>query len=270
MRGRKAAGCQQLVAVLRQLLGGLRTFLAAGVDEALERGLGMVPALGHPDLLQRLLGPGLDAFGQDVQDAARLAQPAAPVAGVRIRLVERGPEPQGPVADRHQGAQLDILGAKPAADPVGPDAGPATVGQIGLSPSLHLPVPLLRRARHARGRESLRLGPQQNLQGLDHLAAGTPLSYSRGTNAPTLAALRTCGGTGADRNAAGSPVQERVLGIRTDNGPAPVKDLATRLAAASHRRLAAVRHPGPVVAGNELADLGLQRQHPPGALAMAF
>ncbi len=144
--------------------------------------------LSHPDLLQRLIRSGLDAFGQDVQDAARLAQPAAPVAGVRIRLVQRRPESQGPVADRRQGAQLRVLGPKPAADPVRPDAGPAAVGQVLSAPLLHFPVPLLRRARHARGREPLRLGPQQNLQGLGHLAAGSPFRYSHGTNASTLAA----------------------------------------------------------------------------------
>ncbi len=51
----------------------------------------------------------------------------------------------------------------------------AAVGQVLSAPLLHFPVPLLRRARHALGRESPRLGPRQNLKGLGHLAAGRAL-----------------------------------------------------------------------------------------------
>ncbi len=70
VRGRKAAGC-------RQFLDRFRLLLPIGVDKPLERRLGMVPGLGHPDLSQHLLGAGQDAFGQDVQDVAHLVQPAA-------------------------------------------------------------------------------------------------------------------------------------------------------------------------------------------------
>ena len=45
VRGWKAVEGHQLVAILRQLLGRLRLLLAAGVDKALERGLGIIPGL---------------------------------------------------------------------------------------------------------------------------------------------------------------------------------------------------------------------------------
>ncbi len=42
VRGRKAAGRQQLVAVLRQLLGRLRLLFPVGIDQDIERGLGAI------------------------------------------------------------------------------------------------------------------------------------------------------------------------------------------------------------------------------------
>ena len=166
-------------------------------------------------MLSRLAQPAAPVAGVRIRMVERRPEPQGPVADRQLRRAHAATlqvrqrlepavgrlahavgdrqKPLGAVlvnADQHQGAQLDILGPKPASDP-GPDMRPAAIGQVGSPPLLHFPVPLLRRARHARGRESSRLGPRQNLQGLGHLAAGTPLSCSRGTNAPTLAALRT-------------------------------------------------------------------------------
>src|SRR5437764_14255756 len=43
--------CEQGLAILRQALGGLIVFQLVGCDEGVERGLGVIARLGHPDLL---------------------------------------------------------------------------------------------------------------------------------------------------------------------------------------------------------------------------
>jgi hypothetical protein len=50
--GRKIVEGEQGLAILRQTLGGLIVFQLVGCDEGVERGLGILARLGHPDLLQ--------------------------------------------------------------------------------------------------------------------------------------------------------------------------------------------------------------------------
>ena len=67
-------------------------------------GLGLNPGLGHPDIVQPALGPGLQALGHLVQHVGGLVDPAALRAGLAIDLAERLPETQCAVADRQFGA----------------------------------------------------------------------------------------------------------------------------------------------------------------------
>src|SRR4051795_2117831 len=50
--GGKIVECEQGLAILRQALGGLIVFQLVGCDEGVERGLGNLARLGHPDFLQ--------------------------------------------------------------------------------------------------------------------------------------------------------------------------------------------------------------------------
>ena len=50
--GREIVECEQGLAILCQALGGLFVFQLVGCDEGVERGLGVLARLGHPDLLQ--------------------------------------------------------------------------------------------------------------------------------------------------------------------------------------------------------------------------
>src|SRR5712672_1274567 len=47
----KIVECEQGLAILRQALGGLMVFQLVGCGEGVERGLGVLARLGHPDLL---------------------------------------------------------------------------------------------------------------------------------------------------------------------------------------------------------------------------
>ncbi len=153
VRGGKAVEGHQLVAILRQLLDCLRILLAIGVDEAFERRLGIIPGLKPSRSAAVPAWPEAGRFRVRVERSECCPSCAAGSAGGGCPDTPgpRGPEPQRPAADRHQGAQLDILGPKPAADPVRPDAGPAAIGQILSAPPVHLPAPLRGQARHARG-----------------------------------------------------------------------------------------------------------------------
>src|SRR3982075_3055355 len=64
------------------------------------RGLGVVLVLGVPDLGERLLRARLGGLGQRVEHVADLWPPAPLLAGLGEYLADRGPEPQGTVADR--------------------------------------------------------------------------------------------------------------------------------------------------------------------------
>ena len=49
--GREIVECEQGLAILCQALGGLIVFQLVGCDEGVERGLGVLARLRHPDLL---------------------------------------------------------------------------------------------------------------------------------------------------------------------------------------------------------------------------
>ncbi len=162
------------------------------------------------------------------------------------------------VADRHQGAQLRVLCAKIAAD-LGPDMRPATVGQAGLVPLIHLPVPPLRQAQHARGREPSHPGPSRICRASAISPLDTPSGCHHGEhlNARGLPRMRRnqrrpehgrLAGAGAGL---GNPHRDR---------PRAGLNLASRPVAASHHRSATGRPFDPVVAGEQLTDLGFQHQ----------
>src|SRR5437588_5227112 len=50
--GGEIVECEQGLAILRQALGGLIVFQLVDCDEGVERGLGNLARLGHPDFLQ--------------------------------------------------------------------------------------------------------------------------------------------------------------------------------------------------------------------------
>jgi len=50
--GGEIVECEQGLAILRQALGGLIVFHLVSGDEGIERGLGILARLGHPDFLQ--------------------------------------------------------------------------------------------------------------------------------------------------------------------------------------------------------------------------
>ena len=98
--GREVIERQQLVAILCQAFGRLGVFRLIVFQEGVE-GLGcVVPRVGHPDLMDHLLGRRLFVLGQFVQHVGRLVHPATLGFCRRIDFGNRIPETQGTVADR--------------------------------------------------------------------------------------------------------------------------------------------------------------------------
>ena len=90
---------EQHVAILGQALDRLVVLRAVDFRESIERGLGVLPGLGHPDVLKRPLGFGLQALRQPVEDIGGLVHPAALLARLRPDLGERLPEAERAVGD---------------------------------------------------------------------------------------------------------------------------------------------------------------------------
>ena len=109
--GRKIIECEQGLAILCQALGGLIVFQFVGCDEGVERGLGVLARLGHPDLLQCSLGFRLLALRQFVEDVGGLVHPAALLACGRPQLAERLPEAKRAVGDGQFGRYRRDLGS---------------------------------------------------------------------------------------------------------------------------------------------------------------
>ncbi len=73
--GREVVEGQQRVAILGQAFHRLVVFDAPGLDEGVERCERILLGLGHPDLLERLLGFRVQALRQLVQDVGGLVYP---------------------------------------------------------------------------------------------------------------------------------------------------------------------------------------------------
>jgi hypothetical protein len=104
---------QQRIAVLGQAIGSSLVFDLVGFDKGFQCRNGILLGLGHPDLLQRALGLGVQALRHLVQDIGGFVHPAALLAGCRPHFAERFPEPERAVGDRNlrrrcQAATLQI------------------------------------------------------------------------------------------------------------------------------------------------------------------
>src|SRR5258705_13609663 len=111
--GRKVVERQQRIAVLDQAIDRSLVFDLVGFDKGFQCLNGILLGLGHPDLLQRTLGLGVQALRHLVQDVRGLVHPAALLAGCRPHLAERLPEPERAIGDRNlrrrsQAATLQI------------------------------------------------------------------------------------------------------------------------------------------------------------------
>jgi hypothetical protein len=91
--GGKIVEGEQRLAILLQAFGGLLVFARVGLDEGVERGLGLGLGFRHPDRLQGPLDLAVLALWQPVQHVCRLVHPAALLARFRPYLAERLPEP---------------------------------------------------------------------------------------------------------------------------------------------------------------------------------
>src|SRR3984893_12660473 len=86
---------------LGQAIGSSVVFDLVGFDNGFQCRNGILLGLGHPDLLQRALGLGVQALWQLVQDVRGLVDPAALLAGGRPHLAKRLPEPKRTIGDRN-------------------------------------------------------------------------------------------------------------------------------------------------------------------------
>jgi hypothetical protein len=78
----------------------------------------VVLVLGVPDLGERLLRARLGGLGQRVEHVADLVPPAPLLARLGEHLADRGPEPQGTVADReHRRGHATALTAAEQIEP---------------------------------------------------------------------------------------------------------------------------------------------------------
>src|SRR3984893_9432286 len=86
MLGLKVVEGQQRIAVLGQAIGSSLVFDLVGFEKGFECLDAILLGLGHPDLLQRTLGLGVQALWHLVQDVGGLVHPAALLAGCRPHL----------------------------------------------------------------------------------------------------------------------------------------------------------------------------------------
>ena len=105
--GREVVEGEQPRAVLGQAGRGLVVLGAVGLQEEVERLLGPILGLGHPDVLPVPLGLGLEGLGQLVQHVAGLVQPAALFARRAVALAQGLPEAARSVADGQLGRHLE-------------------------------------------------------------------------------------------------------------------------------------------------------------------
>src|SRR4029077_17176607 len=98
--GRKTVEGEQHVAILDQTFDRLVVLRAVDFRESIEGGLGVLPGLGHPDVLERPLGFALQTLRQPVEDVGGLVHPAALLARLGPDLGKRLPEAERTVGDR--------------------------------------------------------------------------------------------------------------------------------------------------------------------------
>ena len=77
VRGGEVVEREQLVAVTGQAGGGLGVLVIVVLQPLVEGPLGVRPRLGHPDLVQPLLGLGMAGLREAIQDVPGLVEPAA-------------------------------------------------------------------------------------------------------------------------------------------------------------------------------------------------
>ncbi len=107
MLGGKIIERQQYVAIFLEAGNGFVVFDSVKLDEVIEGRLGVVARLGHPNVLQRGLGPRLDALRRFVEHVPGLVHPAA----LLTRLLQTSPtafqKPSAPSATTSLGAKRD-------------------------------------------------------------------------------------------------------------------------------------------------------------------
>ena len=89
MFGREVVEDEQPVPVLDKALDRLVVLRAIGLNEEVEGGLRVGLGLGHPDVLEMALGPGLLGFGNLVEHVDRLVHPAPLLANLAIYFAQR-------------------------------------------------------------------------------------------------------------------------------------------------------------------------------------
>ncbi len=100
MLGREIVEGQQGLPVLLQTSHRLRVLGLVRLDKMVEGLVGRGPVLGHPDLLQGLLCPGLNGLRQVVQHVRHLVHPAALMTGPGIHFIPCRPEAKSAVSHR--------------------------------------------------------------------------------------------------------------------------------------------------------------------------
>jgi len=101
--GREVVKRQQVGAVLGQALHRPVILRAVGFGEEIEGSVGGSLGFGHPYVFQVRLGFRLHRFRHGVQNIRRLVDPAALNAGLAVNLMQRRPEPHGPIPNRQLG-----------------------------------------------------------------------------------------------------------------------------------------------------------------------
>src|ERR1700704_3110553 len=98
--GGKVVEGEQHVAILGQTFDRLVVLRTVDFRESIEGDRGVVPGLGHPDVLERPLGFALQTLRQFVEDVGSLVHPAALLARFGPDLGKRLPEAQRTFGDR--------------------------------------------------------------------------------------------------------------------------------------------------------------------------
>src|ERR1700730_12828656 len=105
MLGGKIIERQQYVAIFLEAGNGFVVFDSVKRDEAIERRLGILARLGHPDVLQGCLGLWLNALRQLIEHVRSLVPPTALLAHLAPDLADGFPEAERTVRDDELGRQ---------------------------------------------------------------------------------------------------------------------------------------------------------------------
>jgi hypothetical protein len=105
MLGGKIIERQQYVAIFLEAGNGFIVFDSIKLDESIERRIGILARLGHPDVLQGYLGLRLNALRQLVEHVRSLVHPTALLAHLAPDLADGFPEAERAVRDDELGRQ---------------------------------------------------------------------------------------------------------------------------------------------------------------------